>query len=351
MTWRTIPLCVLGATLSACGGPQLTLTEQNVQENLNWLGRSIALCEPDAIPGERQRTFDDLARVIQATEAAEARRTRQADGSWRYEGSCGGGVGYQSDHGGGITTWDVDFENYCTRSADGDANLVRGGMRGREIGQSTPNGPMIRAFEFGADMGIDWRVPNDTLAQQLPWSRPGGSAPPWGEVGEGVGDLVTAEGQTRFRIEGLRTDYGRPDTWSPGEPTPDAPDRTRVQRISVENTATQERLELRNLAWDTFVDGGVQVHIDEGRLILPGGEWVEIRTSADEPLRLSLTSRVHLKGAGGTTADLFGDIIAGFFSADVNGTPMAAGIDCADADQTLAETLSVILATVPPLAR
>lgn len=331
--------------LIGCLGPRVTLDEATVRENLGWLSDSMGLCETQLEGGAATRSFADLARVVKIVEDVEASRHQLKDGSWRYQGSCGGGVRYDSEHGGGITTWDVAFESFCTESAEGQPNLVRGGMRGREVGTSTPDGPMIRAFEFDAELGIDWDVPRDTLTQRVPWL----GDDPDGPVASGP--LRPEAGDLRFSISGLRTEYGRPSTFSPDSPTEDAPDVTTARRIVMERDATGEKLQLRDLRWRTFTTDRLEVHIDAGKLGLPTGGWVSVETDPQDPLGLDFTSNVILRGAGDTQVKLTGDIIAGFFSAELNSSAMPGGVNCTRADQTLAEILTVILGSVPPLAR
>lgn len=337
--------------LTACLGPQAEITPERAERQLDWMADAIPLCAAGTSAGTTRRSVSEMLELLRIVQAVETRKVARKDGTFDYPGACGGGMRYDYDHGGGVTTYALHFEDYCAHSEGGTPNLLRGGMRGKEIGQSTPDGPMISAFELDADLGMRFDVAPAELAQRTPW---GGS----GDGGTGGGGaLPQAEGDVRLILQGLRSDYGNPSTWNPDPPTASAPDRTRVRRIRLEQDGNADALEIRDLVFESVGADNPETHIREGKLVGADGSWVSLSTPEDGPIQVDMGGGVmvggtiRMEGTGDTTAELVVDLMARNFELSVNGEVADRGLDCAAAVPLMADIGAVVLSVMPELGR
>ncbi len=340
--WTTIPTLLpltLGALLLAPGckkddddddddyGSQITLDETEVLARMDRFAAVIPTCTvADSGSTARRRAspaglglalnaFQTVMPQLLAATAAGERRPLAGSGS---TGSCGGTLDVTSDHSNGVTAYQLDFASFCMAGETGNV-VMTGQVSGTEYGTPSDSGPIIDALELQTD-------------GPLQVDQPGGAM--------------------EISVSGLRVDYGKPAAWAPDTPDEAAPDRVRMDKLTVTFPNGEEADQIAAEVEATRVGVLPVVTVEDGIWATDGEGYVRVSTPPDQPIRLPLTdgevSGLVLSGAEDTV--LIARSVAGqpmVASLELNGSPMTVSLDCSATQSFSAEIVSFMVGALP----
>lgn len=234
-------------------------------------------------------------------------------------GSCGGEVVVNTAHDNGITDYALDMDAFCMSGTEAGDVLVNGLVVGQERGTPSDAGPIIDSFSLDTDgpLTVDHDGPDLELT-----------------------------------VDGVVADYGLPAAWAPNTATAADPDVTTLDLITVHFPGGEESDLLIGDVVVERVGTPPQWTITEGALALEGEGYVQISTPPGEPFTFggveSMSGSIVLTGAEDTTLVITASASSPMAVVlELNGAPMAQGVDCSPALPFLVQGVAAAYLALP----
>lgn len=240
-------------------------------------GRAVAQSVLDTVQMSLTQVEElvDLASVSALSDDGDGKQYTPK--SFAINGPCGGQVFVDSDHAKGITDYSMDFQQYCLNTEDGDS-LLLGTIEAKQVGKPTDFGPEIS------------------------------------ELRSEINNLEVSQGNERMiiSVDGARTRYGRPATWSPATPTTSNPDQVTVNRVTLNNESRGQTDRITGFSAERVGPRDMAAIIVKGGRYTEGdtGEHFELSTPADNPMVINMdaghwqSGALELKGAGNSRVEV-----------------------------------------------
>jgi hypothetical protein len=286
------------------------ITSATVEEALTWIEDTVPGCtvvnsQASAAQKAAAQATGALGEVLALIRDARKLPTGRATelAAQTFAGDCGGTLMVDSVHLNGVTTYTMNFSNFCstdTSVTPPQQSMATGTVVAKEIGTPSASGPIISSGSLETD-----------------------------EL-----TLVTGSETMKLVLNNATVTYGVPGTWSPGIPTQQNPNQLTIDQVTV-NLQSQDRVHtLTNVSATGYESGANDVvNISGGRYSTTNHGHVNISTSS--PLLVNIDTgqimggTLTFTGANGGVAEV---TAAGDGSATgtitVNGTALGSGLDC-----------------------
>lgn len=272
-----------------------------------------------ALVQDRIERLEAAVPACTATTAAARRTNRLPVAGTGSTGSCGGAVAVDTAHDNGITDYTLDLDAYCMSGTDAGDVVVDGVVVGQERGTPSDAGPIIDSFSLETDGPL-------TVDHDGP-------------------DL-------EITIDGVVADYGLPAAWTPDTATAADPDVTTLDLLTVHFPGGEESDLLVGDLVVERVGTPPQWTITEGALALEGEGYVQISTPPGEPFAFggvdTMSGSIVLTGADDTQLIITTSATTPMaVELELNGAPMAQGVDCSPALPFLVQGVAAAYLALP----
>jgi hypothetical protein len=298
VTPRRLGTLIVALTLVGCES-KIRLDEEALELRLDRIEETTPLCGAD-------NSTSALRVVSQLAQAARvARAIGLTDRPMSASGACGGTLEATSAHESGVTDYVLTMQDFCLQSDGGDV-VLDGVVLATENGRPTDSGPIISSLEVETD---------------------------------GIVSLDHVDGGLEVEIDGIRVDYGYPETWAPGVPDEKNPDVTTVKEATVAYVDGDGRVDyLRDLRVERTGDFPSVLEVVKGQVGTEGEGYVDVQTAEDDPVVFNVSTlqvesgTIELHGAGGTVANIQRDpSTPGAFVVALEDGSYTRTLDCSDA--------------------
>jgi hypothetical protein len=289
-----------GGGSSVALGPLLTIDEALVVESITLIGDAVPACTPTGGGDTAAPTSPPPPAGVSS------------------DGSCGGQLLVDYEHGDGDTDYTAMFLDFCLSSDTGNV-VLNGVVVGEEDGTPSDYGPVIEALDIRTDGPL-------SVAQE--------TGPDY-----------------ELTVAGLHVEYGVPAEWQPGTPTEAAPDVITLQQMTFSSP---------DGAYETVTIADIRaertgtlptISVLDGAVVL--GERGHVRVSTPTPLVIDLSApgggaRIDYTGADDTIAE--GASVSGApgtLTVTVNGTELDQGLDCGPAVPLLLQAFGPVWQALP----
>ena len=325
---------VAAAVLSGCGGggggggsggKLATVDQAWAQKAVADVADRVPGCEGDqARAASALRSgisqLSELVKIVSIQPNDEEMRQKRVLKNYQISGQCGGVVHVDSEHANGNTDYSLDFQQYCV-DAEGGPSRLQGEIESTEVGNPTNSGPRISEVRTSVP-GLEVAYGSDT---------------------------------TVITVDGYKTQFGVPATWSPGVPTESSPDKTTVKRVKIGYKSQGTTDEISNLSLERWGNSAsASVEVKAGRYTIgETNEQLELGTAAGEPMQVNIDSTtwvggaLELRGADDTVMEVRPSGTRGQYVATVNGEPASDDLDCQGADAPVTHVLDLLLDQLP----
>lgn len=254
------------------------------------------------------------------TTSSAARRARQLPvAGTGTTGSCGGEVAVDTAHDNGITDYSIDLDAFCMSGTDAGDVVLDGIVEGQERGTPSDAGPIIDSFvlETEGPLTVDHDGPDMEIT-----------------------------------IDGVVADYGLPAAWAPDTATAADPDVTTLDLLTVHFPGGEESDLLVGDLVVERVGTPPQWTITEGAVALEGEGYVQLSTPPGEPFTFggveAMSGSLVLTGADDTTLVITPSASTPMaMELELNGAPMAQGVDCSPALPFLVQGVAAAYLALP----
>ncbi len=305
--------------VGGCGkAGTLVLDEEVVAERIARIDASVPNCHAAPSAGALAMTSRKLGEVVEAMRLLAQDAPRYAGVG--TSGACGGDLGVTFSHESGITDYVGEMIDFCVSGPEGQI-VYNGTIKAKEVGNPSPNGPVIKSLELSTDGPV----------------------------------TVLANGETiEVTVTDSKTVYGDPQPWVPGTPAEGKPDVTKIGSIKAVFVDHGREDYIEDLVVERTGFNDATVEVKGGRVGTVGEDFVVVSTPADDPVLVNVVSGIisggtlELTGAKKTVVTVQPrDGVIGVFDVEVNGEPVDQSVDCSSGEMMKAEVIQAILAALP----